>query len=201
MQPFNRKRRTLLKAGSAVGGGFFLGINLIGRSPEALADADPKSYAPSAWIRIGADDSVTIVVAKSEMGQGVMTSMPMLIAEELEADWSKVQIETAPANRLYAEPERGTQFTGGSRSVRKSWDQLRRVGAAAREMLIAAAAQEWQVSPQSCRAEKGAVLHEASGRRLSYGALAEAAARLPVGVVAPARRPGPAPAADSPDTV
>ena len=180
MRPFNPKRRTLLKAGAIAGGGFFIGINLAGHSPEALADADPKSFSPSAWIKIGSDDSVTIIVAKSEMGQGVMTSMPMLIAEELEADWSKVRIETAPANRVYAEPERGTQFTGGSRSVRKSWDQLRRVGAAAREMLIAAAAQEWQVSPQSCRAEKGVVVHEASGRRLSYGALAEAAAKLPV---------------------
>ena len=172
-------RRRFMKMALTGSGGLALGFFLPGLGIGA-APTDAGGYAANAWIRIGADESVTIAVAKSEMGQGVATSMPMIVAEELDADWSKVRFEFAPAAPVYAEPERGAQFTGASRSVRKSWVQLREAGASVREMLIAAAANTWSASPQECEAERGSVVHRSSGRRLSYGKLATAAGKLPV---------------------
>jgi isoquinoline 1-oxidoreductase beta subunit len=122
---------------------------------------------------------VTIIVNKSEMGQGVYTSLPMLIAEELECDWAKIRVEAAPVAPEYNHTEWGQiQGTGGSSSVRSTWDQFRKAGAAGRMMLVKAAADTWKVSPDSCRAEKGFVIHDRSKKRLSYGALAEKASRL-----------------------
>src|SRR5207244_8969308 len=118
---------------------------------------------------------ITIVVARTEMGQGVRTSLPMILAEELEADWKQVTIEQAGASTLF-----GDQTTGGSASVRTTWDPMRKAGAQAREMLISAAARQWNVPRESCKAEAGSVLHSASGRKLSYGALAARAGKLPV---------------------
>src|SRR2546426_11784207 len=118
---------------------------------------------------------------KVEMGQGTYTSMPMLLAEELEVDLSQVRLEHAPPDdALYAEPSFGVQETGGSTSVRGNWEPLRRAGATARSMLVSAAAESWKVPPASCRAASGAVIHGPTGRSLTYGALVDRAALLPV---------------------
>ncbi len=175
------RRRNFLKASAAVGGGLVLGFYVPFRGAAiAAAQESPPAVEPNAWIRIAGDGTVTILVAKAEMGQGVYTSMPMLIAEELEIGWDKIRVEAAPAAPVYKHTVFGIQVTGGSTSVSSSWDQLRTVGAAMREMLIVAAAKQWDVAPVACRAEKGMVRHLASGRELSYGSLAEQAAKLPV---------------------
>src|SRR4029077_3929107 len=124
---------------------------------------------------ISPDGKITIVVARSEMGQGVRTSLPMILAEELEADWKQIAIEQAGASTLF-----GDQTTGGSASVRTTWDPMRKAGAQAREMLVTAAATEWGVPRESCKAESATVTHSATGRKLSYGSLATKAATLPV---------------------
>ena len=170
-------RRDFLKVGAAAGGGLVLGFHLP-FGGEAVAQAAGKPFAPNAFIRIGTDDQVTVVVAKAEMGQGVYTSLPMLVAEDLEADWSKVRVESAPVDPAYNRPGMGMQMTGGSSSVWSSWEQMRKAGATAKAMLIAAAAATWKVDPSSLRAEKGFVIHDASERRLSFGALADTAATL-----------------------
>src|SRR5438094_6060309 len=141
-----------------------------GRRAGRAAAAAP--FAPNAWLRIGADESVLVVVDRSEMGQGVTTSLPMLLAEELEADWSKVKIEFAPADKAYVNPMFGMQGTGGSTSVRAAYIPLRKAGAAAREMLVTAAAETCGVDKTQCRAELGAVIHTPSKRRLTFGNLA-----------------------------
>src|SRR2546426_1740509 len=150
----------------------------VGRRAGRAAAAAP--FAPNAWLRIGADESVLVVVDRSEMGQGVTTSLPMLLAEELEADWSKVRIESAPADKAYINPMFGMQGTGGSTSVRAAYTPLRKAGAAAREMLLSAAAETWGVDKSTCRAEKGAVIHTPSNRRLTYGKLVAKAATFPL---------------------
>jgi isoquinoline 1-oxidoreductase subunit beta len=135
-------------------------------------------FAPNAFVRIGTDGVVTVIVNHSEMGQGVYTALPMLVAEELDADWSTVRVEAAPVDPAYNHTLWGMQATGGSTSTWTEWDRLRQAGAVARAMLIAAAAETWQVDPASCRTEKGQVRHEATGRQLSYGQLAEKASGL-----------------------
>ena len=175
----NLSRRTFLKA-AAVGGGLMLGFHVPGLKENSwLMAAENASFDPNAFIHIGTDDSITIIVNKSEMGQGVYTSLPMLVAEELECDWAKVKVESAPVAAVYNNPEMGMQMTGGSMSVRTEWDRMRQVGAAAREMLIAAAADSWKVDRTSCRAEKGRVVNK-SGKALTFGQLAEKAAGMPV---------------------
>ena len=134
----------------------------------------PATFTPNQWLRVGSDGKVTLVIARSEMGQGVRTCLAMILADELEAAWSSISIEQASPGPLYEDMN-----TGGSDSVESSWMLLRRAAAAAREMLIAAAAREWNAKPSDCRAEDGSVLHVASGRRLSYANLAQAAAGLP----------------------
>jgi isoquinoline 1-oxidoreductase subunit beta len=145
----------------------------LGEHRRALEQAGITAvFQPNPWVRIAEDGAVTIVIDRSEMGQGVATSLAMLVAEELEVDLAQVGIEFAPADPAYANAEFGEQVTGGSTSIRSSWLPLRQAGAEAREMLIAAAAAAWQVDPSECRAEHGAVLHLPSERRLGYGALA-----------------------------
>ncbi len=170
----NISRRDFLRTSALIGGGLMLGVYL--RSDAAGGEAAP--FAPNAFIRIGTDDTVTIIVNKSEMGQGVYTSLPMLVAEELEADWSKIRVEPAPVDPVYNHTLWGLQGTGGSTSVWTSWDQLRKAGAAARVMLIKAAADIWNVDPLACKAENGFVIHLESGKRLSYGQLAGRAAQF-----------------------
>src|SRR5205085_1301354 len=169
-------RRSFLASITAVGGSLSLGFE----SPFGLALAGSDS-APeiTAWIVIGSDDAVTIRVAKSEMGQGSFTALPMLVAEELECDWSKVRAEFAcPHENLARNRAWGDMSTGGSRSIRSSHEFLRKAGATAREMLIVAAAQRWNVPPSACRAANSIVTHVPSGRTLRYGEIAEAAAKI-----------------------
>ena len=175
-------RRGFLKASAAVGGGLLLSFGLppaMGR-PAAAGAAD--GFAPNAFIRIGRDGQVTLIMPQVEMGQGTYTSMPMLIAEELEVDLSEVHVEHAPPDdQLYGNPLLvGLQATGNSNSVRAFFEPLRRAGATARSMLVSAAAEIWQVDASTCRAEKGAVIHEATGRALDYRELVDKAAGLPV---------------------
>jgi isoquinoline 1-oxidoreductase subunit beta len=183
----NVTRRDFLEAASVVGAGLVIGFHL---PPGLRAPAVPTSpFAPNAWLRIGADNRVLVVVDRSEMGQGVATALPMLVAEELEADWSKVRIEFAPADKAYTNPLFGMQGTGGSTSVRAAWTPLRKAGAAAREMFISAAALTWGADRSTCHAAQGAVIHEPTKRRLSYGALATKAATLPVPQDVPLKEP------------
>jgi isoquinoline 1-oxidoreductase beta subunit len=176
---FNCSRRDFLRAGAVGGGGLVLGLYLpaLGRPAEAAAPGAP-AFAPNAFLRIGTDDSVTVIVNHSEMGQGVYTSLPMLVAEELDADWSTIRVMAAPVDPAYNHTAFGTQMTGGSTSTWSEWERLRQAGAAARAMLIAAAATTWKVDPAACRAQNGQVVHAASGRRLSYGRLAAKASGL-----------------------
>ena len=175
----NCGRRDFLKTGVLAGGGLVLGLYLppFGRAAEA-AQASHSAFAPNAFLRIGTDDAVTVIVNHSEMGQGIYTALPMIVAEELDADWSKVRIEAAPVDPAYNHTRFGMQMTGGSTSTWSEWDRLRKAGAVARAMLIAAAAEIWNVDPPSCHARNGQVVHAASGRRLSYGRLAEKASSL-----------------------
>src|SRR5713101_2496153 len=176
-------RRGFLTAGAAAGGGLLLAWHLDAR-PRALAAAakgTKSAFAPNAFIRIGRDGRVTTIVAQVEMGQGTYTSMPMLLAEELEVGLDKVQVEHAPPDdKLYGLPGFGFQLTGASTSVRLLYEPMRRAGAAARIMLVAAAAQTWNVDGSSCRAKRGVVTHAPTGRKLGYGELADRAAKLPV---------------------
>src|SRR5881628_3947161 len=172
-------RRTFLKV-SAAGGALLVGgyvPGLRGTSTAAAAGV----LEPNVWVRIGSDDTVTIMLSQLEMGQGVMTSMPMLVAEDLDVDWNKIKTEWVPADPKYGNPNfGGAQLTAGSNSVRGMWKILRQAGGTARAMLVTAAAQSWNVEESTCSTEKGEVLHKASGRRLRYGALVEKAAALPV---------------------
>ncbi len=182
-------RRAFLKAGVA-GGGFVLGFGLPAFLGDAAA-ATSGSFEPNAFIRIGSDGSVTLTMPQVEMGQGTYTSMSMLIAEELEVALSQVRLEHAPPDiKRYGNPLlAGDQITGGSTSIRAFWEPMRQAGAAARVMLISAAAKRWQVDPSACHAERGEVVHTASGRRIKYGALAADAARMPVPEKVALKRP------------
>src|SRR5712691_4300812 len=149
-------RRTFLKV-SAAGGAFFIGGYLPGLRESSTAEA-AGVFEPNIWIKIGADDSVTLKLTQLEMGQGVMTSMPMLVAEELDMDWAKLKTEWVPADPRYGNPNfGGAQITAGSNSVRGMWKLLREAGGAARAMLITAAAQTWAVADNTCSTEKGEV--------------------------------------------
>jgi len=195
-------RREFLIAGAAAGGGLLLGWRI---------DTRPLSpvFAPNAFIRIGTDGRVTMIMGQVEMGQGMYTAMPMLLAEELEVGLDQVRLEHAPPDdKLYANPIFHFQATGGSTSVKGLYEPMRRAGATARTMLMAAAAKRWNVDPASCRAERGAVIHTPSHRRLSYGALAAAAAALPIPDNVALKRPEdfkligtPAKRLDTPDKV
>jgi isoquinoline 1-oxidoreductase beta subunit len=176
------QRRDFLQVAGTVGASLVIGFKIPTRRGVA-------PFAPNAWLRIGTDDTVLVIVDRSEMGQGVTTSLPMLLAEELEADWTKIRFEFAPADKAYINQLFGLQGTGGSSSVRAAWKPLRVAGAQARTMLIAAAAQTWSVEPGSCHAEAGAVIHAATNRRLRYGALAQRAATLPVPADVPLKDP------------
>ncbi|HZR36807.1 MAG TPA: xanthine dehydrogenase family protein molybdopterin-binding subunit [Nevskia sp.] len=179
--PAGVSRRAFLKAGAAAGGGLLIAVGLPGLMGEAEAAEKGAEFAPNAFIRVGGDGRITLVMGQVEMGQGTYTSMPMLIAEELEVSLDQVTLEHAPPDqKAYGNPIFVVQMTGGSTSVRGFWTPLRQAGATARTMLVNAAAQRWKVDPASCRAERGTVIHPSSGRKLKYGALADAAAGLPL---------------------
>ncbi len=172
-------RRTFLKTATAAGGGLMIGVYLPMPGGQALSAAG--TFEPNVWVKIGADDSVRIMLTMLEMGQGVMTSMPMLVAEDLDFDWAKIKTEWAGADPRYGNPNfGGQQLTAGSNSVRGMWKTLREAGATARAMLVTAAAQTWGVPESTLTTDKGEVIHQASGRRLTYGALVDKASALPV---------------------
>jgi isoquinoline 1-oxidoreductase beta subunit len=175
----NPARRKFIQASAALAGALVLPFWLPRGAGRLFAQPAAKPVAPNAFLRIGKDGSCTILVKHLEFGQGVSTSLPMLVAEELDCDWSKVRSELAPAGQEYAHTAFGMQMTGGSSSVSNSYEQLRTVGAQARAMLVQAAAEQWKVKPMDLRTDKGFVIGP-GGKRLSYGQLAEAAARLPV---------------------
>ncbi|WP_343630081.1 xanthine dehydrogenase family protein molybdopterin-binding subunit [Roseateles sp.] len=178
--PASTSRRSLLKGGAALTLSFTLPL-AAGRALAQSADAAAPSntFAPSAWLRITPDGKVAVVCGSAEMGQGVLTAIPMMVAEELDADWALVSVEQAPANTAYNNPMFGMQATGGSTTVRAHWTPVRQAGAAARQMLIAAAAKQWQLDAASLRTERGQVIAP-DGRKLGYGALVAAAAQQPV---------------------
>ena len=185
-------RRDFLKLSvtAAIGGGLMIGLGLCAHaavSDELTADAP---FAPNAFLRIERTGKVIFVMPYIEMGQGTYTSIPMLVAEELEVDVNEVVIEHSPPDdKLYVNPLIGLQMTGGSTAIRGSYIRLRQAGATARVMLVNAAAQRWNVDASECRAEKGVVRHERTGRNLSYGKLVDAAAKLPVPENVPLKRP------------
>jgi isoquinoline 1-oxidoreductase subunit beta len=184
-------RRAVLKSGLA--GGFALAFHLPVRAanePEQPPDNPAGQFAPNAFIRIDHAGETTLVMPQAEMGQGVYTAIAMILADELDADFSQVFLEHGPpSDKLYANPIFGIQVTGNSNSIRAFWKPLRVAGAAARTMLIQAAAAQWQVDPASCTAANGKVVHAVSGRTLAYGDLAGAAGALPVPANPPLKDP------------
>ena len=183
-------RRKFMKTGAAGATGLAISFYLPGgfcSQAEATVMMAPTPL--NAWILISTTDIVTIMIDKSEMGQGILTALCMIAAEELDCDWKSIHTEFAPAAKEYFNPAFGMQGTGGSSSVRSSWDPMRKAGAAAREMLLQAAAAEWKVEKSSCRSENGVIYHDASHRKLSYGTVAKAAAKLPVPQDVPLKDP------------
>ena len=173
-------RRQFLVSCSAAGA-FLLTFSIDGATRAARAAALPASATRiGTWIQIGTDDSITMLIGSSEMGQGVMTGLAQLLAEDLMVDWTKVRAEASPAGAAFANPLFRTQLTGGSSSIRGYYQALRLAGATARDMFIAAAAQTWGVSPSSCRATNGTVVNTATNAVLRYGQLASLAATMPV---------------------
>src|SRR3954467_3768123 len=169
MSPLSR--RAFLGRSAAASAGLVIGFYL----PKTASAQSAGVFSPNAYLRITPDEKITIVLARTEMGQGVWTALPMILAEELEVDLKQITIEQAGASMLY-----GDQSTGGSASVRTTWDPMRKAGAQAREMLITAAALEWGVPRATCKPESGYIVHASSNRRLSYGQLADKAASLAV---------------------
>ena len=171
-------RRAMVKATVVASGGFVLGVSMPRLAPAFAAETN-ADFAPNAFIRIDQDGKVTFTIPQVEMGQGIYTALSMVLAEELDAPFEQVTAVAAPPNdKLYANPLLGFQVTGGSTSVRAFWDPMRIAGAAARAMLVKAAAAKWSVDPASCRTENGAVFHDASAQNATYGELARAAAGL-----------------------
>jgi len=183
-------RRGFLKTGAAGAAGLVVGFYLPGRL-EVLAA--PVAMMPpaslNAWMLISTTDVVTIMIDKSEMGQGILTALCMIAAEELDCNWKTIHTEFAPAAKEYFNPAFGMQGTGGSSSVRSSWDPMRKAGAAARDMLLQAAAAQWKVDKSACRTENGLIYHDASKRSVTYGSVAVAASKLPVPQDVPLKDP------------
>src|SRR5690554_2542082 len=173
------KRRHFLLGSAAISGGLALGLSIPTKTKAQDAGAEPERI--NVWVEIAADDTVTIRYARSEMGQGSLTSAPQLVAEELDADWEQVKIAYVDVQEhLRMDGAWGDMATVGSRTIRNSQDYLRKAGATARAMLVAAAAQAWQVPAAEIRIERGRVSHAASGRESGFGALAALAASMPV---------------------
>lgn len=176
-------RRAFLKASALVGGGLLLGFTLPVRAARLVGAAaalpTESEFAVTAWARITPDNQVKLIVSQAEIGQGISTTLPAILADELGADWESVQLETAPYDPAYTNPKYKWMFTGNSESIQAFYDHMRTMGAAARTMLIQAAATRWGVTASECRTEGSAILH-ASGKRLSFGQVAADASKLPV---------------------
>lgn len=177
-------RSHFIRLSTALGSGLGIALFLPNCAPAKVGESSTDAFAPNAWVHIAPDDSVTVVLAKSEMGQGVTTGLPTLVAEELDAAMDRVRIEFALPGPDY--PDMGT---GGSTSVRESWMPLREAGATARAMLVAAAAKQWGVDPQTCRTRASVVYHNPTNRSASYGSLATAAATMPIPAHVPLKSP------------
>jgi isoquinoline 1-oxidoreductase beta subunit len=190
MIPDHPTRRGFLQAGAAAGGGLMLSLSLPLTNGEAET-VNAGGFAPNAFIRIGSDGQIVLTMPYVEMGQGTYTSIPMLIAEELEVDLTQQRLEHAPPDeRLYGNPLLGgIQATGNSNAIRAAWQPRPQADATARTMLVSAAAKRWNVDPASCRAQSGAVLHAPTRRSIKYGELAADAARMPVPESAALTRP------------
>ena len=171
-------RRRFLETSGAAASGLVLSFYVPPRGPEGRYVHAAETFAPNAFVRISPDDVITVVVHKSEMGQGVYTSLPMIIAEELDADWKSIQIEPVPAAPEYAHSVFQMQITGGSTSINSSWQQFRTAGATARALLVEAAAKQWGVDKDTLTTEAGYVV--GGSKRVSYGELAAQAATLSV---------------------
>ena len=170
-------RRQLLRRSLLSGAGLFVAFH-VPRKARAVPEPAAKQLPdPNAFVRVAPDDSVTVLLAHSEMGQGVWTGLAMLIAEELDCDWTKVRVEHAPSAPIYAHPMFGMMATGGSTSTRAEFDRYRQVGAAARDMLVRAAAAKWKTDPKTLHTANGFVWK--GKEKISYGKLAEAAQKLP----------------------
>ena len=169
-------RRDFLRVVSTTGSGLVLGLYLPYTNKLNGKTKAATIFEPNVWIKVHPDNSVLIMVGKSEMGQGVLTSLPMIIAEEMDLDWSTVKVQQAPADK----DKYGSQMTGGSRSIASSWKKLRKAGATAREMMISAAAKEWGVPAGDCMTKASYVIHNMSNRKMSYGSLTEKASQVPV---------------------
>jgi len=182
-------RREFVKTGALVTGGLVIAFAAPGARRLAWAEPAPgrSPFAPNAFLRVGNDDTVTVLLAHSEMGQGIWTALPMLIAEELDADWSRIKVEHAPAAPVYAHTTFGIQMTGGSTSTWSEFERYRQAGALARALLVQAAAQRFGVSPADCRTENGVVI--AGTRRARYGELADTAAKLAAPKTVPLKDP------------
>ena len=172
-------RRRFLQTSGAAAGGLVVGFHLPGVGAKRLLAATAAPFAPNAFIRIATDNTITILVHKSEMGQGVYTSVPMVIAEELDADWNLIRVESAPADPAYFDSAMGMQLTGGSTSTLSTWQQLRNAGATTRALLVEAAARRWGVTASDLRTADSVVIDEKGGRRATFGELADDAASLP----------------------
>jgi isoquinoline 1-oxidoreductase beta subunit len=204
-------RRSFLKASTTGAAGLLIGFYFRNDVESLLTTTEVHADAPivfNAWIHVGTDDYVTILIDKSEMGQSILTGLAMIAADELDCDWKKVRTEFAPADKVYINPRFGVQGTGGSSGTPTSWNPLRKASATARAMLLQAAAQKWGVDVSQCRAESGAVLHDSTKRRATYGSLAEAAAKLPAPQDVPLKTPDqykligkPTPRLDTPEKV
>lgn len=179
MYKYKLKRRSFIKSSTLAATSLIIGFT---HDPQKSLAAKTKiKNELGIWIRISSDDTITLIVPSSEMGQGVNTSLPMIIAEELDANWESIRTETAPANSDYKNPEGfGPQITGGSNSVKGFWNLLQETGAAAREMLVKAAAQRWNVPLEECDTKLGNVIHKNTNKKLSYGKLAVAASKIEV---------------------
>jgi isoquinoline 1-oxidoreductase beta subunit len=177
-QPASPSRRRFIESNAAA---LVVGFTLPLATGRALAAAPAaaETFKPNAYLRLTADNRITVVCGSSEMGQGVLTAIPMLLAEELDADWAQVRVEQAPVDQAYNNPAFGMQATGGSATVRGHWEPLRKAGAAARAMLVAAAAQRWKLDPASLKTARSQVIAP-DGRKLAYGALVADAAKQPV---------------------
>src|SRR5580693_7570861 len=182
-------RRGFLKAAAATAAGLTIGFHWSGPLSRALADTS-KDFAPNAFLRIAPDNSVTVIAKHVELGQGAYTGLATIVAEELDADWAQIRVESAPADASkYANLAFGMQGTGGSSAMANSWIQLRKAGATARAMLVAAAATEWNVTAASLTVERGVVHHAPSNRQATFGALAAKASGLPVPNEVPLKEP------------
>ncbi len=173
-------RRQFLRMTAGTGLTIAVAATPFGHKLLSAAEAAGDAFSPNIWLHIASNDIVTVIVNKSEMGQGVYTSLPMIIADELDADWKNVRMNSAPAEDAYRDPVRKMQFTGGSSSIRDMFEPLRLAGAAAREMLLQAAAKEWKVSVMQCAVAPGEVRHLKSRKKLTYGQLADKASKLPI---------------------